>query len=126
MIPEKLRYTREHEWLQMEEDLATIGITHHAQSAMGDLVFVELPAKGDQVEAGQPLGSVESVKSVSEVFSPVKGEVVEVNTLLEEKPELVNEDPYGKGWLIRVALKGTPSGLMTAAEYRAFLENEPG
>ncbi|MFQ5670228.1 MAG: glycine cleavage system protein GcvH [Acidobacteriota bacterium] len=126
MIPEDLKYTREHEWIKLEGEMATVGITEHAQKEMGDLVYVELPAKGDQVETGKPMGTVESVKAVSEVFAPVSGEVVEVNSLLLDQPEKINEDPHGAGWMARIKLAGKvdSSALMSAAEYRSFLEGE--
>jgi glycine cleavage system H protein len=124
MIPDDRKYTKEHEWVRMDEGLATIGISDHAQQEMGDLVFVELPRKGDRVEAGKSIGTVESVKAVSEIFSPVTGEVVEVNESLAEQPEIVNQDPYGAGWLARIASSGgtQPEGLLSAAEYRALVE----
>jgi glycine cleavage system H protein len=123
MIPEDLFYSREHEWVRVEGDTATIGITHHAQSELGDLVFVELPAPGGRIEAGKPFGTVESVKAVSEVFAPLTGAVTGVHAELAEHPEWINQDPYGKGWMVKVGLAGgrPPAGLMSAADYRAFL-----
>jgi glycine cleavage system H protein len=122
MIPEDLRYSKEHEWLRLEDGTATIGITHHAQEEMGDLVFVELPAAGDSVATGKVLGTVESVKAVSELFSPVDGEVVAVNVALVDRPELVNQDPYGEGWLLRVRVARGGEQLMSAAEYQSYLQ----
>ncbi|MFQ5719834.1 MAG: glycine cleavage system protein GcvH [Acidobacteriota bacterium] len=124
MIPEDLKYSREHEWVRVEGGVATVGITDHAQQEMGDLVFVELPTPGDTLEAGQPLGTVESVKAVSEVFSPVSGKVSEVNETLLDHPERINEDPHGEGWIARVTLgtDGVPSDLMDAAGYAAYLD----
>jgi glycine cleavage system H protein len=126
MIPEELKYTKDHEWVRLEAGAATIGISHHAQQEMGDLVFVELPEVGEAVEPGKPMGTVESVKAVSEVFAPLAGEIAEVNEALADQPELVNQDPYGAGWLARITLAGDapPHGLMTADEYRAFLAEE--
>ncbi len=123
MVPEDLKYSREHEWLRMEGDTATIGITDHAQQEMGDLVFVELPAEGDSLATGEVLGTVESVKAVSELFAPVEGEVVAVNAALIDRPELVNQDPYGEGWMLRVRVEGGGEGLMNAAEYQSYLQD---
>jgi glycine cleavage system H protein len=123
MIPEELSYSKDHEWVRTAGETVTIGITHHAQQEMGDLVFVELPRTGSRVELGGSMGTVESVKAVSEVFSPVTGEVTEVNEALADRPELVNEDPYGEGWMVRVKLDGPPSDLLTADQYRQFLES---
>ncbi len=121
MIPDDVKYTKEHEWVRQEGRTVTVGITHHAQKEMGDLVFVELPRPGQQLKAGEPMGTVESVKAVSEVFAPVTGKVVEVNEALADHPEKVNQDPHGDGWMARIDLEGEAQGLMTAAEYRAFL-----
>src|SRR3954452_5853370 len=104
MTPEDSRYARSHEYVHTEGEVGTIGITDYAQKELGDVVFVELPQVGTQLDAADELGSIESVKAVSELFSPVSGEVVEVNELLTEKPELVNTDPYGDGWMIRIRL----------------------
>ena len=119
-FPEQLRYTAEHEWLQ-EGDPATFGITQTAADALGELVYVELPAVGDEVTAGAVCGEVESTKSVSELFSPVSGTVAEVNQAAVEDPALVNSDPYGAGWLLRVTVTGT-GPLLSADEYRAQVE----
>ena len=125
-IPADLRYTKDHEWLRLEGDVATVGITHHAQEQLGDVVFVELPEPGTSVEAGAALGTVESVKAVSDLFAPVTGEVVEVNAALEQSPELVNSEPYGAGWMVK--LKPTKAAdvdaLLDAEAYAAQLENE--
>ncbi len=123
--PEDLRYTREHEWLRDEgEGRFRVGITDHAQEALGDVVYVELPEVGTAVTAGQPLGVVESTKSVSDVYAPLSGSVLERNGVLEERPELVNGSPYGDGWLVLVQATDPPTfaELLTAAEYRAFVE----
>ncbi|HEX9698348.1 MAG TPA: glycine cleavage system protein GcvH [Acidobacteriota bacterium] len=122
--PQFYKYTAEHEWISVEGGVGTIGITHHAQDELGDVVYVELPAAGDSLEAGKPFGTIESVKAVSELYAPVSGEVTEVHDELVEKPELVNEDPHGEAWMIRVRLAdaGQLEGLMSAADYQKFLE----
>jgi glycine cleavage system H protein len=122
--PEGLKYTREHEWVKIEGDRGRVGITHYAQDQLGDVVFVELPKKGRPLRQMEAFGVVESVKAVSDLYSPVSGEVVEVNTALEKQPELVNQDPYGKGWMIVVKVKNAKEldALMTAQQYTAFLE----
>ncbi len=117
MIPKELLYAKSHEWARIEGDEAVVGITHFAQEQLGDLTFVELPAVGDTVQAGAEMGSVESVKAASELYAPVSGEVVAVNEELAAAPELINQDPYGKGWMIRVKLAGKPQGLIGADEY---------
>jgi glycine cleavage system H protein len=119
-IPAELHYTAEHEWVSVDGTTASVGITDYAQRALGDVVFVSVPAAGSRVTAGEPCGEVESTKSVSDIYSPVTGEVTEVNGDVDEDPGLVNSDPYGAGWLMRVQLdedEGEPSGLLTAAEY---------
>ena len=122
-IPAELMYTRTHEWVREEGETATIGITDHAQDELGDVVFVELPETGDTLEAGGTVGSIESVKAVSDVHAPVGGEVVEVNDALVDKPELINEDPYGEGWIVKV--RGSGEGdLLSAEEYEKFAEEE--
>lgn len=121
--PENFRYTREHEWILVEGDTGTVGITDHAQKELGDIVYVDLPKPGAAVEAGKALGSVESVKAVSDIYSPVSGEVVAVNELLATAPEKLNEDPHGAAWLVKIRL-GNPAeldGLMSAADYQAYL-----
>jgi glycine cleavage system H protein len=126
IYPEGLRYTREHEWIDSRGEVATVGITHYAQAELGDIVYVELPAAGAAVVAGEPFGTVESVKAVSELFAPASGVVSEVNAALQTSPETVNRDPYGDGWMIRIRLaEGGPApGLMTATEYRRYVEDE--
>jgi len=118
-VPPDLRYTREHEWARMEGDRARVGITAFAQEQLGDVVFVELPKVGAKVSAMKTFGVVESVKAVSDLFAPVTGEVVEVNAELPKKPEVVNTDPYGQGWMlvIRMSTPREADGLMTAADY---------
>ena len=120
MNPQDLQYSKEHEWLRVAGDIGTVGISHHAQSELGDVIYVELPQVGTKVEAGKTLGTIESVKAVSEIFSPVTGEVTEVNTDLTSTPEVVNSDPYGKGWLVRIRMDKPPSGLMSAQQYTEY------
>jgi glycine cleavage system H protein len=126
-FPEDLRYTKEHEWAREEDpSRVRVGITDFAQDALGDVVYVDVPQEGATVTANQPFSEVESTKSVSDVYAPVSGTVAERNTLLEERPELVNEQPYGDGWLVvlEVAGAGSLDGLMDAAAYRAFVEQQ--
>ncbi|MBI4893099.1 MAG: glycine cleavage system protein GcvH [Acidobacteria bacterium] len=121
--PENLRYTKEHEWVAVDGDTGTVGITFHAQKELGDIVYVDLPKAGSAVEAGKTFGSVESVKAVSDIYSPVTGEVVEVNSLLADSPEKLNEDPHGDAWLVKIKLSnpGELGGLMNAGDYTAYL-----
>lgn len=123
-FPEDLRYTNEHEWVRMEGNRARVGITDFAQDALGDVVYVDLPEAGTAVVANQPLGEVESTKSVSDVFSPVSGTIVERNPLVDQRPELVNEQPYGDGWLvvIETSAPDAADGLLDAAAYRAAVD----
>ena len=125
-VPENLQYSKDHEWLRVEGETGTVGITDHAQNSLGDVVYVELPKPGDSFEAHEPFGTVESVKAVSELYLPVGGEVVEVNESLEDEPESVNTDPYGAGWMVRVRLAdaGEVDSLLTAAEYEDYLKTE--
>lgn len=119
-VPEELRYTAEHEWVAIDGVTASVGITDYAQNALGDVVYVSVPAAGTRVTAGEPCGEVESTKSVSDIYSPVDGEVSEVNGEIEDDPALVNSDPYGAGWLMKVRLDNDgsePEGLLTADEY---------
>jgi glycine cleavage system H protein len=119
--PDDRRYTKEHEWARQDGARIIIGITDYAQDQLGDVVFVGLPETGTQVEAGKPLGEVESTKSVSDVYSPVSGTVLEKNAEVEANPELINSDPYGKGWLVTVEAEGfDPDALMTASDYQAL------
>ena len=122
-IPEDLRYTEEHEWVRLEGDEVVVGITDHAQDALTDIVYVELPEMGTSVSAGDGFGSVESVKSVSEIFAPLSGELSAVNEALEDAPELINDDPYGTGWIVRMRLEdnGVLGDLLDAAGYRTLL-----
>jgi glycine cleavage system H protein len=122
MYPENFRYTKEHEWVLVEGDTGTIGITDHAQQELGDIVYVDLPKVGTSLEQGKPFGSVESVKAVSDIYAPVSGEVVEINTALADAPEKLNEDPHGAGWLIKLKLSdpNQAAGLMSAADYQSY------
>lgn len=121
-IPENLMYTAEHEWVTIEGAVASVGITDFAQQALGDVVYVSVPAAGTEVTAGEPCGEVESTKSVSDIYSPVDGEVLESNPEIDDDPGLVNTDPYGAGWLLRIQLAddAEPAGLLTAEEYTAL------
>ena len=127
-VPEELQYTAEHEWTAIEGSTATVGITDHAQNALGDVVYVSIPGPGTKVTAGEPCGEVESTKSVSDLYSPVDGEVTEVNPEIEENPGLINSDPYGAGWLFKVALPASdgelPPGLLSAAEYEDLIRDD--
>ena len=122
-VPGDLQYTKSHEWVRREEGTATIGITDHAQDELGDVVFVELPEKGTSFSAGDSFGTVESVKAVSDLYAPVGGEVVEVNETLNASPELINEEPYGGGWMIRLRIS-EDGDLLSAEEYEKLVEEE--
>lgn len=126
MYPEQFRYTKEHEWVRLEGDTGVIGITDHAQHELGDIVFVDLPKVGARVEAGQTLGSVESVKAVSDIYSPVTGEVTEINEALAEAPEKLNSDPHGEAWLAKMKIDDPAqvNALMSAADYQAYIQAE--
>ncbi|MFQ5648968.1 MAG: glycine cleavage system protein GcvH [bacterium] len=120
-LPEELLYTSEHEWVAIEDDIARVGISDYAQGELGDIVFVELPSVGDETGQMEPFGTIEAVKAVSELFAPLSGEIVEVNSLLEEQPELINTDPYGEGWIIKLKFS-QPSeveGLLSAEDYKS-------
>jgi glycine cleavage system H protein len=125
-VPEDLHYSKDHEWVRVDGNTAVIGITDYAQKSLGDVVYVELPKPGDEFAANESFGSVESVKAVSEMFTPVSGEVIEVNETLADEPEKVNADPYGEGWMIRVKMShpGEVDSLLTAAEYEDFTKAE--
>jgi len=125
-FPDELKYTEEHEWVLVEDDTVTIGITDFAQDQLGDVVFVELPEEGDQLETGKPLGVVESVKAVSDVYAPLSGEVVEVNSALPDEPEMLNTSPYEDGWMVKIKLadSGELDDLMDAAAYQEFIEQD--
>lgn len=124
MYPDDFYYTKDHEWAQVKDDTATVGITDFAQKQLGDVVYVELPQVGTKLEFYQSIGVVESVKAVSDIYSPLSGEVVAVNEALNDSPELINQDPHGKGWIIRLKIKDETETekLMSATEYEKFLE----
>ncbi|GIW39946.1 MAG: glycine cleavage system protein GcvH [Candidatus Binatia bacterium] len=125
-FPEDVKYTREHEWVLVEENTATVGITDYAQDQLGEIVYVELPSVGDKVSKGDAFAVVESVKTVSDIYAPVSGTVVEVNEDLPDNPTLVNEDPYGDGWIVRIEMTDTTEldDLLTAEEYQAYIAEE--
>ena len=125
VVPESLYYTKEHEWLKIEDDTATMGITDYAQKSLHEIVFVDLPEIKKKVRQMEPIGTVESVKAVSEIYTPISGEIIEVNKELNEKPELVNQDPYGKGWIAKIRLENLDNeikNLLTPQQYREFLK----
>lgn len=122
--PQEFLYTKDHEWIRVDESVGTIGITDYAQKELGDIVYVELPKPGEHVTAGEPFGTVESVKAVSEIYAPVSGEVTAVNSKLQNNPEMLNADPHGEAWLIRVRLadRREAEKLMAADEYEAYIQ----
>jgi glycine cleavage system H protein len=126
MIPEGLRYHTEHEWIRQENQTAVLGITHFAQDALGDVVYLELPKVGVEVRFGQEIGEVESTKTTSPVYTPVSGKILAVNEELKEKPELVNQDPYGRGWIVKIQMSDPSEAkrLMNAREYGAYLKEK--
>jgi len=126
MIPADLRYHEEHEWARVKGTQATVGISHFAQDALGDIVFIELPKVGAAVNAGQQIGEIESTKTTSTLYTPLSGTIVQVNADLKDHPEVVNSDPYGKGWMVVIELSNAAEvdKLMTAAQYDAFLANQ--
>ncbi|MBI1983575.1 MAG: glycine cleavage system protein GcvH [Acidobacteria bacterium] len=126
MYPQELLYTKEHEWVRVDESIATIGITDHAQKELGDIVYVELPKTGEHLTANEAFGTVESVKAVSEIYSPVTGEVTATNAKVQSSPELLNADPHGDAWLIRVRIsdRREVENLMTAEDYEAYIRQE--
>ena len=125
-VPDNLHYSKDHEWVRVEGDTAVVGITDHAQEQLGDVVYVELPKAGENFPAHESFGSVESVKAVSEIFTPISGAVTEVNDSLNDEPEKVNKDPYGEGWMIKMKMSapGEVDSLLTAAEYEDFTKAE--
>ena len=131
MIPETLKYTKDHEWVRVEDSEAVVGITEHAQKELGDIVFLELPESGKALKAGEEMGTVESVKAVSEIYSPVTGEIVAANNFLTENPDnaaIVNKDPYGEGWMIRIRVADAAelTDLLDAEGYRKYLDEAAG
>ena len=125
-VPKDLKYTREHEWVRQSDAVVVVGLTDYAQRQLGDIVFVEPPKVGQRLEVDGPFGTVESVKAVSEVYAPVTGQVIEVNEELNADPEIINTDPYGDGWLIKIRMADAKQaiGLLTAAEYTAYIQEE--
>lgn len=126
MNPEDLRYTRDHEWIRVEGETATLGITDHAQDSLGDIVYLETPAVGREVAPGEEIGEVESTKTTSPIYTPVGGTISEINTVLKDQPEIVNKDPYKQGWIVRIRMKDAKPDkpLLSAGEYEAFLKTE--
>jgi glycine cleavage system H protein len=124
MIPSDMLYTKSHEWVRIEGDEVVVGITHFAQDQLGDITFVELPQPGDAFTAGDEMGTVESVKAASEIYMPVDGEIIAVNEELEAQPELVNQEPYDDGWMVRIKPEGEVAGLLSSEEYAEYLETE--
>jgi len=124
VIPKDLLYAKSHEWALVEGDVATVGITQFAQEQLGDLTYVELPEVGDTFEAGSEMGSVESVKAASEIYAPVSGEIIEVNAALADAPEIVNQDPYGEGWLVKFKIAADPEDLLSADEYEELVAQD--
>jgi len=126
MYPKDFYYTKDHEWIQVKGDTGTVGVTDFAQSHLGDIVYVELPKIGTKVKFHQTLGVIESVKAVADIYSPISGEIIEVNEELSNTPELINQDPHGKGWIakIKIADETELQNLMTASEYEKFIEGE--
>jgi glycine cleavage system H protein len=126
MYPENFRYTKEHEWVLVEGDTGTIGITDHAQEELGDIVYVDLPQVGTRLETGKSLGSVESVKAVSDIYAPMSGEVLEINSLLADAPEKLNHDPHGSAWLVKIRLDAPAEALnlLSAADYQTYIGAE--
>ena len=122
-VPEELQYSKTHEWVRREDDVATVGITDHAQDELGDVVFIELPERGASFGAGDAFGTVESVKAVSDLYAPVGGEVVEVNEALNDAPEKINEEPYGDGWIVRLRVS-EEADLLSASDYEKLLDEE--
>ncbi|WP_321478665.1 glycine cleavage system protein GcvH [uncultured Bacteroides sp.] len=122
-FPEELKYTKEHEWIRVDGNVAYVGITDYAQEQLGDIVFVDIPSIGEKLEYGEVFGTIEVVKTISDLFIPVAGEILEENKMLEEKPELVNQDPYGEGWLVKIALSPNSdfSSLLDAKEYKKLI-----
>jgi len=125
-VPDDLRYTKEHEWLKVEGKTVTVGVTDYAQEQLGDIVFVELPTEGEEIAKGDTFGALESVKAVSDCYAPVGGKVLEINDTLNDNPEMINEDCYGEGWLLKLELsdKSDLEGLMKDDEYKKFVEEE--
>ena len=123
IIPEDLQYTEDHEWVKIENEIATIGITDYAQGELGDIIFIELPQPGDVVEEKDSIGTIEAVKTVADIYSPMQGEIYEVNPILEDEPECVNTDPYAKGWIIKLTnFTNDTANFLTADEYKNLVQ----
>ena len=123
IIPEDLQYTEDHEWVKIENEIATIGITDYAQGELGDIIFIELPQPGDAVEKKDSIGTIEAVKTVADIYSPMQGEIYEVNPILEDEPECVNTDPYAKGWIIKLTnFTNDTANFLTADEYKNLVQ----
>jgi len=120
-IPESLKYTKDHEWIKIEGNTALIGITDFAQGELGDIVYLDINTVGQEIAEHEVFGTVEAVKTVSDLFMPITGKVLEINPILQSNPEKVNADPYGDGWMIKVEIKGTPNGLLSAKEYKELI-----
>ena len=122
-IPDTLQYTKGHEWIEIENGVATIGITDYAQGELGDIIFIEFPEAGDKFNAGDSIGTIEAVKTVADLFTPLAGEILEINLKLEDEPEAINKDPYESGWIIKLKniTKNTKSQLLTASEYKKYI-----
>ncbi len=121
-FPNEFKYTKDHEWIKVDGDIATIGITEFAQKELGDIVFVEIETEGESLQEGDVFGTIEAVKTVSDLFMPISGEVIEVNSGLEDNPEIVNSDSYGEGWMIKIKFEGEIDGLLSVDDYKALLE----
>lgn len=120
-IPDSLKYTKDHEWIKIDGNTAIVGITDFAQSELGDIVYIDITTIGQELKAHEVFGTVEAVKTVSDLFMPIEGKILEVNPLLDASPEKVNEDPYGEGWMVKVDIKGSVSGLLSAADYKNLI-----
>jgi glycine cleavage system H protein len=120
-IPDGLKYTKDHEWVKIEDNTATVGITDFAQSELGDIVYVDISSVGQEIKAHEIFGTVEAVKTVSDLYMPLAGKVLELNSILDKNPEKVNEDPYGEGWMIKIEVKGSLTELLTAAQYKELI-----
>ena len=122
-IPDNFFYTKDHEWIHIDDDIATIGVTDYAQSELGDIIFIEFPSKGDKFKSGDPIGTIEAVKTVADIYTPVDGEILDINVELEDNPESINKDPYEKGWIIKLCkIPKDVSFLLTASDYDKLIQ----
>ena len=122
-IPDDLLYTKEHEWIRIVDDIATIGITDYAQSELGDIIFIEFPEKGAEYKLADPVGTIEAVKTVADIYTPINGKILEINVELEDKPESINKDPYRTGWIIKLCkIQKDVSGLLTSSDYKNLIQ----